>query len=88
MIELNIDKVQIKYLTGINKCIDGYPTTLDILYDSCQDTIDGTFYSEAKLENKYGLSENQILGVIEDLVEKGYIKKKSKNYTIINTPWG
>lgn len=87
MLELDNDKIQIRYLTGINKCLEDYPTSLDILYDCCMETIDGTFYSDAKLENRYGLSEERIQEVIKELLENNYIEKKTKNYKIINTPW-
>ena len=87
MIELNKDKIQLKYLTGINKTLKGYPTPLDILYDSCKETLDGTFYSEAKIENRYNLSEEKVKEILSELVESGYIKKKTKNYKIVNTPW-
>lgn len=85
--ELNKEKIQIKYLTGINKKLKGYPTTLDILYDSCCESLDGSFYSDVKLENKYGLDEEQIKQVVEELVNLGYIEKKTKNYRIVKTPW-
>lgn len=87
MFDIDYNKVQVRYLTGINKTLEGYPTPLDILYECCHDTLDGTFYSEAKLENKYGLSEEQIKSVVSELVDGGYLKKKTKNYVIINTPW-
>ncbi len=87
MINLNKDKIQIRYLTGINKCLEGYPTVLDILYDSCNESLDDTFFSEAKLENKYGLSQEEIEHVQTELLGMGYIEKKTKNYRIVNTPW-
>lgn len=87
MFDIDYDKVQVRYLTGINKTLEGYPTPLDILYDCCHDTLDGTFYSDAKLENKYGLSEEQIQSVTTELIEQKFLKKKTKNCVIINTPW-
>lgn len=87
MVELNTDKVQIRYLTGLNKTLEGYPTPLDILYESCVESADDSLFTEAKMENRYGLNEEQISGVIKELLEKGYIEKKQKNYRIINTPW-
>lgn len=87
MMELNKEKIQIKYLTSINKTFEDYPTSLDILFDSCCESLDGAFYSEAKLENKYGLNEEQIKQVIMELEGLGYIEKKTKNYRIVKTPW-
>lgn len=87
MVELNKDKIQIRYITGINKKLDGYPTPLDILYESCIESVDENLFSEAKMENRYGISPERITEVINVLSEKGYIKKKNKNYRIINTPW-
>ena len=87
MFEIDKNKVQIKYLTGYNKFLEGYPTPLDILFDACADSVDGTFYSEAKLENRYKLDENGVAHVLKTLSEQGYIKKKTKNYKIVSTPW-
>lgn len=87
MINLNKDKIQFKYLIGLNKTLKEYPTSLDILYDSCMESIDDSFFSNAKLENKYGLSDEQIEKVQNELVELGYIEKKVKNFKIVNTPW-
>ena len=86
MVTLNSDKIQLKYLIGINKCLEGYPTPLDILYDACNESLDDGFYSDAKLENKYNLTPEEIAHVQKELVEKGYIEKKTKNYRIVNTP--
>lgn len=87
MVELDKDKIQFKYLTGLNKFSEGYPTPLDILYDSCNESLDDTFFSNAKLENKYGLDDEGITHVQDYLVTHGYIEKMKKNYKIVNTPW-
>ena len=55
MIKLDVDKVQVRYITGINKCLPGYPTPLDVLYESCRESADTNLFSDAKMENKYGL---------------------------------
>lgn len=87
MIELNKNKIQFKYLVGLNKTLKDYPTPLDILYDSCLESLDDTFFSDAKLENKYNLTDKQIEDVHNFLIEHKYIEKKIKNYKIVNTPW-
>lgn len=85
----NIDKtkVQVRYITGINKCLPDYPTPLDILYDSCMESADGNLFSEAKLENKYGLFEDDVAKVISELEGLEYIKKSNTRYKIVKTPW-
>lgn len=87
MIKLDVDKVQVRYITGINKCLPGYPTPLDVLYDSCMESPDNNLFSEAKLENKYDLDEDGINTIIESLTNLGYIKKNNTRYKIIKTPW-
>lgn len=87
MKNIDTDKVEVKYITGLNKCLPGYPKALDILYESCMESADGNLFSEAKLENKYGLDGEKINSIIEELLDKGYIKKNSTRYKIINTPW-
>ena len=87
MIKLDVDKVQVRYITGINKCLPGYPTPLDVLYDSCMESPDSNLFSEAKLENKYNLDEEGISKIIEVLVNLEYIKKNNTRYKIIKTPW-
>jgi hypothetical protein len=87
MIQIDKEKVQVRYITGINKCLPGYPTPLDVLYDSCVESADTNLFSEAKLENKYGLDEEGIKNIIESLENLGYIKKNNTRYKIIKTPW-
>ena len=87
MINIDKTKVQVRYITGINKCLPGYPTPLDVLYDSCVESSDNNLFSEAKMENKYGLDEEKIANIIESLLNLGYIKKNNTRYKIIGTPW-
>ena len=87
MVKLDNDKVQVRYITGINKCLPGYPTPLDVLYDSCMESPDNNLFSEAKLENKYNLDEDRINTIIESLTNLEYIKKNNTRYKIIKTPW-
>ena len=87
MRDINKDKVEVRYITGINKCLPDYPTPLDILYDSCVESADGNLFSDAKLENKYGLNEESIANIINELVDLEYIKKNNTRYKIIKTPW-
>lgn len=87
MIELDKDKIQVKYITGINKTLKEYPTPLDVLYDSCIESVDDCLFSEAKMENKYGISEERINEIIYSLVEQGFIVQKGKKYKIVNSIW-
>ena len=87
MIQLDKDKVQVRYITGINKCLPGYPTPLDVLYESCVESADTNLFSEAKMENRYEIDEEKISKIIEILLDLGYIKKNSTRYKIIKTPW-
>lgn len=87
MRNIDKDKVEVKYITGLNKCLPGYPEPLDILYESCVESADGNLFSEAKLENKYNLDEEGISNIIETLVSQEYIKKNNTRYKIIATPW-
>lgn len=87
MIELNKDKIQIKYITGLNKTLEGYPTPLDILYDSCVESMDDCLFSEAKMENKYGIDEDRIKSTIKYLLDKKFIVKKNSKYKIIDNIW-
>jgi hypothetical protein len=87
MVELNKDKIQIKYITGLNKTLEGYPTPLDILYDSCVESMDDCLFSEAKMENKYGIDEDRIKSTIKYLLDKKFIVKKNSKYKIIDNIW-
>lgn len=87
MIELNKDKIQIKYITGLNKTLEGYPTPLDILYDSCVESMDDCLFSEAKMENKYGIDDDRIKSTIKYLLDKKFIVKKNSKYKIIDNIW-
>lgn len=87
MRNIDKDKVQVRYITGINKCLPGYPTPLDVLYESCVESVDDNLFSDAKLENRYGLDETGIGNIVNTLLELGYIKKNTSRYKIIKTPW-
>lgn len=87
MISINKDKVEVRYITGINKCLPDYPTPLDVLYDSCVESPDSNLFSEAKLQNKYNLDEEGVSKIIDTLTNLEYIKKNNTRYKIIKTPW-
>lgn len=95
MKELNKNKIQLKYITGINKTLFGYPTALDVLYDSCTLSMDNKLFSRAKIENTYFANEinvelidKKINRIIESLLSEGYIEKNTcESYKIVKTPW-
>lgn len=94
MRELDKNKIQVKYITGINKTLFGYPTPLDVLYDSCVLSVDDKLFSKAKIENRYfeneidqDLIEKRIDKIINSLVEDGYIEKSGSWYKIVKTIW-
>lgn len=94
MVELNKEKIQIKYITGINKTLSDYPTPFDVLYDSCVMSVDDKLFSKAKMENYYFLHEtdstkieNKINNIIETLLNGGFIEKHGSSYKIIKTIW-
>lgn len=87
MIEINKDKVEVRYITGINKCLPDYPTPLDILYDSCMESPDSNLFSEAKMMNRYGLDEEKVAKILDILTDLEYIKKNSTRFKIVKTPW-
>lgn len=94
MRELDKDKIQIKYITGINKTAFEYPKPLDVLYDSCVMSVDDKLFSRAKIENRYfsnetdsDLVEGKIDKIINWLLEYGYIEKNGNSYKIVKTIW-
>ena len=94
MREIDKNKVQVKYITGINKTLFGYPTPLDVLYDSCMLSVDDKLLSKAKMENKYfsdeidaNLIDSKIEKIINSLLEDGYIEKSGVWYKIVKTIW-
>lgn len=94
MRKMDKNKIQVKYITGINKTLFGYPTPLDVLYDSCMLSVDDKLLSKTKMENKYFFDEidtNLINGKIEKIVnsllEDGYIEKSGGWYKIVKTIW-
>lgn len=87
MVNIDKEKVEVRYITGINKCLSGYPTPLDVLYDSCIESSDSNLFSDAKIQNKYNLDEDGVTKIIEELTNLEYIKKNSTRYKIIKTPW-
>lgn len=87
MIKLDKDKIQVKFITGIGKCLPGYPTPLDVLYESCIESADGNIFSTSKMTTRYGITDDEINKIMDSLVNLGYIKKNSSRFKIIKTPW-
>lgn len=87
MIKIDVNKVQVRYITGINKCLPGYPTPLDVLYESCMESVDDCLFSAAKMENRYGIGEDRITEITDELSGKGYIEKKNNKFKIVKTIW-
>ena len=74
-VNINWQKIQIRYITGIGKSLLNYPTSLDILYESCIENADETLFSHAKMENRYGISDEKISNIINELLDKKYIEQ-------------
>lgn len=87
MIKLDKDKIQVRYITGIDKTLPNYPTPLDVLYESCVESVDGNLFSSAKMKNRYGIDEDGVNKITDILVDLGYIKKNNNRFKIIKTPW-
>ena len=87
MVSIDKEKVEVRYITGINKCLPDYPTPLDVLYDSCVESPDANLFSDAKLQNKYNIDEEGVAKIIDVLTNLEYIKKNNTRYKIIKTPW-
>lgn len=87
MKKLDKDKVQVRYITCINKCLPDYPTPLDLLYESCVESGDETLFSQAKAENKCGIDVDRYENIVKILLDLGYIEKCGSKYKIIKTLW-
>jgi len=95
MRQLDKNKIQIRYITGINKTLFNYPTPLDVLYDSCVNSVDDRLFSRAKIENTYFANETnvelidkKVERIIDTLLNEGYIEKIGKDsYKIVKTIW-
>ena len=87
MINLNKEKVPVRYIIGIDKILPGYPSALDVLYESCIESPDETLFSRAKMENRYGINDESIDRIINELSESGYVVNRSSKIKIIDTPW-
>lgn len=82
-----MNKVQVRYITGIGKCLDGYPTPLDVLYESCMESPDGNLFSEAKMTNRYGIDSQRVESIMSNLLSSGYVEKNGSRFKIVNTLW-
>lgn len=87
MIKLDRDKIQVRYITGISKCLPNYPTPLDVLYESCKESPDEKLFSTAKMENRYEIDEEKIKKITDILLDLEYIEKIKDGYKIVKTPW-
>lgn len=85
--KIDVNKVQIRFITGLNKCLPGYPKPIDVLYESAVESPDDYLFSEAKMENRYGIDEDRIKNIVESLMSMGCIEKRNNKFKIIKTPW-
>lgn len=87
MIKIDKDKVQVRYASGISRCLEGYPTPMDVLYESCIESADENLFSSAKMQNRYGISEDEAKKITDILVDLEYVTKSKERYKIVKTIW-
>jgi Fic family protein len=51
------------------------------------ENADEMLFSHAKMENRYGVSDEKISAVINELLDKKYIEQSGSKFKIIGTPW-
>lgn len=92
---INIDKVQIKFLTKSSNLLDTYPDEIDILFDLASDAeiLNGLNfdYNYARYVMSCKISKQKYLELIESLIKQGFIEKtllgKKLTHKLIKHPW-
>ena len=84
---MNIDynKVPVKYITGTYQYEETYPTACDLLYDMV--SLCGQKFKYDKLAYIVKLDYDKLDELLLVLTDGGFVKKKDDNITILHTPW-
>lgn len=92
---LKINKTQLpaKYALGVYKMVDGYPSTIDILYEVVtiledRNLLENSFTSMSLMkEVSARIDGNDLEHSFDILVTDGWLSKKENAYTLIKHPW-
>lgn len=95
-LQINEDKLPIKYILGIHDTLPSYPDGFDILYEKIRRHIGDTNHNFTKHASmKYHLKNadpERVDIALAELVKEGYIEpvnetKGKESYKIINNPF-
>ena len=82
---IDYNKVPVKYITGTYQYESTYPTSDDLLYDMV--VYCGQKFKYGKLTEVVSADGDILAELMQELVNRGNIKVKDDNITILNTPW-
>ena len=93
MTRINRSKIPTKYALEVYKMVDGYPSTIDLLYEIVtvledRDKLDQAFQSKDILKEVSTRFEGEDLEQsLPKLVKEGWLTANNDNYTLAKHPW-
>lgn len=82
MINISIDNLPLKYITGSYRYDRTYPSGMDFLYDLVQ-----TGKSGIKLDTIDWVGRDTATRLCESLLNDGYVEVKNGKIIVLKTPW-
>ena len=93
MTRINRSKLPTKYALEVYKMVDGYPSTIDLLYEIVtvledRDKLDQAFQPKDILKEVSTRFEGEDLEQsLPKLVNEGWLTIENDNYTLAKHPW-
>lgn len=93
MMKINRSKLPAKYALEVYKMVDGYPSTIDLLYEIVtvledRDKMDQVFQPKDILKEVSTRFEGEDLEQsLPKLVKEGWLTFNNDNYTLVKHPW-
>jgi len=91
--KINRSKLPAKYALEVYKMVDGYPSTIDLLYEIVtvledRDKMDQVFQPKDILKEVSTRFEGEDLEQsLPKLVKEGWLTFNNDNYTLVKHPW-
>lgn len=82
MINIDINNLPLKYITGSYRYDKTYPSGMDFLYDLVQTGKGGI-----KLDSVDWVGRDTVLRLCESLSNDGYVEVKNGKIIVLKTPW-
>jgi hypothetical protein len=93
MMEINRNRLPAKYAMEVYKMVDGYPSTIDILYELVnvleeRKALETPFQASSLLKEIVSREPDMdLVDSLDSLAKQGYLQKSGDHFTLVKHPW-